>query len=719
MNPNPQPAPTTPDPAAEQPLVEFIRTQRPAAAYVLLGLSVVLLALTIWMAYKAFRPGGAPTASTPAPTLPGEPEPPKPEIVNPNKTAYTVGWVGALIGFLATASCGLWLLASLPEPTADRQRTQARVALLAVGGLIGITLVVLGIGYFYIWSESLVKLIDKGEWKEGLLVGVPLLMVVVGAGLVIAAVQPARAEERNNTVIRRLVYGANLGLTVLLLLVVLIVANVLFALKVPNKLDTTESGFYSLSDTTRQFLSKIPEPVTAYLLLPDMADREVSDVRQFLMTCQDTSDGKFRVRFVSPVSNRSEMARLQAQYPRIGRDAYGVLLTAGADEKRNMFIPFGELFDLDQRTGQIKAFAGEGRVMRDLRFLVENEQKPVVYFTQSNGELSVGGVEGEATGRSASQLKAFLEKNYLDVRPLLFALKDPVVPDDAAVVVVAEPQTPLSESAVGAIRKYMTTPRSDARKGKLIVLAGATPGAGAAPGVDNRATKTGLEGLLAEFGVRLGEKFLYSFPTQQVGDPQVTIGVFPRSSENPIVQTVSAMVRGVPFIGPREVAPLPGGPGGFQGTPLMFTTPGRPTWLEDERVTNWEQTIDQLLENPAVASSKGFTERPRPLAVVASEGGSPRVAVYGNAFFITDEFARRATRGGQTAPATFDLVGATIDWLRDRPPLATSAESKKYQLYTFPPAETVDTTRILFLPLGLALVSVLGLGVGVWVARRK
>src|SRR5262249_26004352 len=244
----------------------------------------------------------------------------------------------------------LWLLAGLPEPTTERQRTQARTIVLAVGGLLGTILVVGGLAYFYIWSESLVKLVDKGEWKEGVLVGVPLLMVVFGAGLVIAAVQPARAEERNNTLIRRLVYGANFGLTVLLLLVVLVVANVLFALKVPNKLDTTESGFYSLGEGTKQFLSKLPEPVGAYVLLPDTVDREISDVRQFLTTCQDISDGKFKVRFVSPVTNRSEMARLQAQYPRIGRDAYGVLLTAGADEKRHTFVPINELFDINQRT---------------------------------------------------------------------------------------------------------------------------------------------------------------------------------------------------------------------------------------------------------------------------------------------------------------------------------------------------------------------------------
>ena len=50
------------------------------------------------------------------------------------------------------------------------------------------------------------------------------------------------------------------------------------------------------------------------------------------------------------------------------------------------------------------------------------------------------------------------------------------VPDDASVVVIADPTATLPANGVEAIRKYMSEPRPDGKKGKLVVLAGMQPG---------------------------------------------------------------------------------------------------------------------------------------------------------------------------------------------------------------------------------------------------
>ena len=73
-----------------------------------------------------------------------------------------------------------------------------------------------------------------------------------------------------------------------------------------------------------------------------------------------------------------------------------------------------------------------------LRFLAENETRPVVYFTQSNGELSLGGGLGIEASPSASQLQRYLETNYsVDVKPLTFpdSGANAQIPADAGVVV--------------------------------------------------------------------------------------------------------------------------------------------------------------------------------------------------------------------------------------------------------------------------------------------
>src|SRR5438552_432355 len=369
MNPTSPSTPTDPAAAsserlpAGQELVEFVRGQRQTAAYIFLGLSLAFLIATIFLAYRTFTSPAASDKSAETKKLDEEtpPELPKVEVANPKRSSYMLGWLGCLLGFFVTGLTGGYLQVWPPKPTGDEQRTEARKILLAVGGLLGVALIFFGAVYFYLWSDSLTKWLDKGEKKEMVWVVVPLLMVAAGAGLVFTSVQPARAEERNNLTLRRLVYGANFALTVLLLFVVLIVANIVIALKVPNKLDTTETGFYTLADSTKNFLGKLAEPVTLYVVMPDFGGRESNDIRQFAYGAQDAGEGKLTAKFLSPVTNKQDVQRLQEKYPRLGRDAYGILLTVGEDEKRNAFVPIDDLFDIDPRSQQAKGFAGEGK----------------------------------------------------------------------------------------------------------------------------------------------------------------------------------------------------------------------------------------------------------------------------------------------------------------------------------------------------------------------
>src|SRR5205823_2537476 len=112
-----------------------------------------------------------------------------------------------------------------------------------------------------------------------------------------------------------------------------------------------------------------------------------------LEMCQDASNGKFKVQFVSPTLNLTDLAALRAKYTQLEVNDLGVLLTVGEDGKRYTFIRSDEFLDREPptmaRQAPQVAFAGEAKLMRELRFLAENREKPVVYFTQSNGELDL------------------------------------------------------------------------------------------------------------------------------------------------------------------------------------------------------------------------------------------------------------------------------------------------------------------------------------------
>lgn len=710
--------PTTPPttltaltPDAGRPLVEFIRTQRQNAGTVLAVLSVVLLALAGFLAIKAFQAPATPEAAADKPLdaeKPAETNPPTDTVTSVRKQQYHLGWMACLLAMLVTGGGAVWLMLNPPALDETQQRAEARILILVVAGVLGVVLILAGLGLLYLWSDSLTNWLDKGETRESRWVLIPLLLVILGAGVVFAAVQPARAEERNNRSVRMWVYGANLGLGALLLFVVLLVANVVISLRVPNKLDTTASSFYSMSPNTEEVLANLDQPIRVYAVLPGFGSREENDLRDVLTRFQEASKDKFRVEFVSAVTNTGKLAQLKTDYPplqtaRLG----GVILTFVSDPKRFSFIPTEEFFSTTSPTVRGEetksTFVGEARLVKELLFLADNKQKPKVYFTQGAGELGLGpDVPDE---RSASELARYLEKNYLEVLPLTFDKDNPQVPKDCAVLVVADPLKPLPANHVEAIRKYMTEPLPDNRKGKLLLLAGAT----LPSRTQTKVLPTGLESVLAQFNIGLGDKYVFSLAADRAADPSVTPVGFTRNAvqaNNPIARALKSIE--FQMVLPREVNALNTAPQ-VSATPLLMTASEYGAWTEVEFPSNLTQSLAR--------ADRAGDLRPRTVGVAVAEGGAGRVVAYGNGLMASNALARAYAEVG--GPPAFDLIGATIDWLRDRPPVPTGVTSKTYETYAIPNPKTISQARLLYLPLGLTMLTVVALGVGVWVARRR
>ncbi len=694
--------------------MEYFRTQRQGAGVVMAVISLILLGVTVFLTIKGMQNPPADKAEEAAKAAlkldqdENSPEGSKPSGGAIKRTDYIIGAIGSLAAFLGIGALAAWLLAGLPDPDEARQRTAAREQVLAFGGILGLLLIASGGVFFYVWSDSLGGWLLKGKEEDALYPLSALLMVVGGAGLVLLCVQPARAEERNNTFIRRLVYGTNLALTTVLLFVVLIVTNVFFSFQVSNKLDTTSSEFYSMSPQTKEFLRSLDQTIVAYAVMAESGNRQESDLRDVLEQFQDESADKFKVKFINPLTNTADLTVLKADFPPVANGERGVLLTFPNDKKRFSFIPFEEFFSSESAgRGETprRVFIGEGRLVKELLFLADNRQRPKVYFTQAAEELQLVG-ESEPD-KSLSSLKAFLEKNYLDVDPLTFDKDKPKVPDDCAVLVVADPQKPLPANQVEAVRKYMTDPLPGGRKGKLVVLAGATP---PAPGsAVRKVTRTGLEELLTQFNVGLKDKYLLGFSGNVKDSPMLpSIGFTVESvrSGNPIARLFKRL--DIEMFLPREVDPLKTNPT-FTAMPLLGTnTDQGGAWVEDE-------FPDDLGRSFARARQTGALRPALPVGVLVSEGTVPRVAVYGDGVIFSNALDRQY-RG---SPPAFDLLLATIDWLRDRPPIPAGVLSKTYAVYSLPAAKTLDMSRLEYLPLCLALLSVGGLGVGVWLTRRR
>jgi hypothetical protein len=695
-------------------LVEYIRTQRQNAGIFLAIVSLALFGLAVFLAVKGFRP------TTPEKEV-DKPLTERPddlsladsgkgsEVSSVRKTQYHLGWIASLLGVLGTGASAAWLLVNIPPSCEAEQRTEARSIILIVGGVLGSALILLGLGEFYVWSDSLSNWLDKGETRESRWVLIPLLMIVLGAGLVFLSVQPARAEERNNRPLRLWVYGANLGLGALLLFVVLVVANVVISTRVPNKLDTTAGGFYSMSPNTEEILANLAEPIQVYAILPGSGSRLESDLRDVLTRFQEASKDKFKVEFVSTVTNTARLATLKTDFPPVQTaELGGVVLSFASDKRRFSFIPTEEFFTSPRRARpgeeqEKTTFIGEGRLVKELLFLADNKQKPRVYFTQGAGELQLRG--DASPDRMATELSQYLERNYLDVQPLTLDKDNPKVPNDCAVLVIADPQRTIPANHSEAIRKYLTEPLPDNRKGKLLILAGATP----PTRTQLKVVPTGLETWLPQFNVSLGDKYLLSLAADRAANPAlVPVGFTENAvrSGNPIARTL----RRIEFqmLLPREVTTLNTNPQ-YSALPLLVTASEYGAWVEEQIPGNLSQALAR--------ADRAGELRPRVTGVVISEGGVGRLAVIGNGWMASDEVAKAyADVGG---PPAFDLIGATMDWLRDRPPIPSGVVAKTYDTFALPNPKTIDRMRLMYLPLGLAMLVIGGLGLGVWVTRRR
>jgi hypothetical protein len=583
----------------------------------------------------------------------------------------------------------------------------------------------LGLVMFYLWFESLTKWLNAGDTKEARWVLTPLLVFLVGAGLAFAAALPARAEERNNPTLRRFIYGSNFALTALLLLFALVVGNVFLGLRLPNRLDTTESGFYTLGDDTKRFLATLDQPVKVYSTLTDLdravANRVSNDTRRLLEAARDANPAKFQVRQIDPVLNKDEIKSLQARFPQFDLNTLGVLIAVGEDEKRASFVRFNDLYSQESAGGfgsePTITFQGEAKILGEVRFLAESSAKPVVYFTQGSGELEVAPASAAAPGavtargRPATQLKAILEKNYVDVRPWRPEAADPKVPDDATAVVVADPRSPIPAEVAAAIQAYMSPTKPDAKKGKLILLSSPFPGVN-----QKGVSDTGLEGLLTELQVTLGKAYLIGQPYRGLGYSEVH--ALPNedllNAGNPLA---SAFIRGVVLSDCRPVMAAETPPGGppakYRAEWFLAADRGNQiVWFDPDPPDNPGATLSQMVRDPELLRKyRAMRGVQIPVAAIVSEGTTPRAVVVGSGA----AFADPTRRAGPADEPPVDLVAAALDWLRDRPTLG--AVNKTYGRYT--PSRAADSMRLFWLPFGLTLLGIAAVGAGVWVVRRK
>jgi hypothetical protein len=680
------------DTRTESPgFIPWLAANRGAAGLGLMALGVALAVLPVWLGSKY-------------------------------RTDYVA--VTALTGLLALLVLGMGVVIRSTPAAAGGVEGQElmRIYTLILGGVAGLLVALTGAALSYYWWDDLTRWLRLGERDGAWRVLAALTVLLGGLALMFVSLQAVRSSERSSPVLRRLVYGYNAVLTGLLLLMILAVVNVLVTLKVTGVIDATQSRQFSVSDRTTNLLKNLDRPVRVYVIWPVDDDITLQTLRNLLTTFEDTAPD-LKVTYLSPTYNVERVTELRRQYPGKLEEQVGVLVVQGEEKPENAtFLKFNDLFAEEGfgPAAQFK-FRGEDKIAAALSAPGGGRGKTVVYVTQGAGEPDLNDTGQRQADRGLGVLRDRLNaRGNFDVRPLAINPGDPKVPDDAGVVVVANPRPPVEPPVEQALRSYLVD-----RKGKAVVLFDTPP-----PGYAKDAMPaTGLERLLGEFNVEVTAEQVRSILLSAGGLAAMDGGLFEVNAElaqenNELAQAFAAESFLLPSV--RVVRAGQGG-GNFtaQSKVLLQSRPRARVWVEKDLRTDLQQQAQMILRNPAEAK-RLVSESPVPAAVIVTEtappppvpGGpppeaKPRLAVFGDTTWVTNEYA--SERSGQ---ANFSFFASVLDWLVERPS-SIGVESKALPVYAMDPKAADNVARLYFLPLVLALVGIVGLGLGVWVVRRR
>jgi len=301
------------------------------------------------------------------------------------------------------------------------------------------------------------------------------------------------------------------------------------------------------------------------------------------------------------------------------------------------------------------------------------------------------------------------------------------VPEDATMVVIAGPRHRFESYALDALRSYMEPSGAEAqktKKGKLMVLLDVVLS-------DEKTMQaTGLEPFLAEFGVQVDDDRILRFPTAFSPNPELVMvqtnpDPFTRQ-RNPIVDAFADQAFSVykcRTVKPQAAKSPPNSR--YRADTLLVADPSRQfLWAETNLETDARQLIAELDKRNQLAEKRSFEPLPVAVAVTETQPGlgsgphafmqseeKPRLLVFGDASLVSNR-----VMSDRSAGTYYDLVSSTLAWLRERPS-NIGIEPKKSDVYVLNQAANVS--RMVWLPLILLSVSIIGLGTGVWVVRRR
>jgi hypothetical protein len=504
--------------------------------------------------------------------------------------------------------------------------------------------------------------------------------------------------------------GKRVGAWINTIVMILLAAGILVGVNYLSsrrfvRYDMTANQEYRINELTRTVLANLKRPIVLYtvMLNPEMTyevwvakDRLQDVLSEFKNSSMQVS--------LESLNYAMDEERLMAKAKDLNLKTqptdWGVIVFDPAT-KRSKSIALSSMYEMDYsggRTARIRSFNAEGLLVAAIKELTE-DKPPVVYFAEGHG-VTEGRTEpkqrGEEPGISwiVNRLK---ERENIETKTVnLIQAKE--IPGDAKVLIIHRPGAKYGEAEVALLRDFLK------RGGRLCVMTDPFD-------LTQGFVVTGLEGLLGEWGVKLGRNIVFSILRSPMGlhlERQPVI-YGDRYGSHPIVDKLKAnKVRCLMDL-TRSVEKLEGAETRLEITPLMTLRDG--AWGE----TSLEQ-LSEMKIKPDPEDLQG--EIPIAMAVKATVPAevsgakiSPesRLVVFGNAGFVSNALG---PEGGNE-----DLFINALLWMVDREQgIGIGAKSIADRRVTLD--EKAQSLFFWFCVVGLPVLTIV-VGFGLWFVRRK
>ena len=461
-------------------------------------------------------------------------------------------------------------------------------------------------------------------------------------------------------------YGTLAATSVLVVLGILIAINYIGS-KQNKRWDLTASKQFSLSDQTRNVLSRLDAPMEVLVFYkPDELQGWQDRMREY-----EYASKKVTTQYIDPDKKPAVARQNQIQQ-------YNTVV-----------------FNYKGRTERVTSNSEQDLTNGIIKVVTGRQRK--VYFAQGHGERDATSQERDGYGGVGAALG---RENYTLDKVVL--LQTGAVPDDAAVVVVAGPKTDFFSQEIDALKKYLS------KGGKLLLELDP-------PDKPDSTPVTNLIALAHDWGMDVRNDIVVDVSGMgRLIGTDASVPVAASYPSHPITQRFSLLTA---FPLARSVVPVSGGVDGHIPQAVVETSPR--SWAESDikgLLTSGQVSLDEAKGDKkgpvsiaaAVSAPVTSSEAPKP----GDNGDTPkpeaRVVVFGDS-----DFAANATLQIQ---GNRDLFLNTIGWLSQQENLISirpkEADDRRLVL------TSAQQTNIMWLALLIIPAFIFSTGIYTWWRRR-